>query len=298
MQKTIKNMVDKAYPELASQYHLPRFAEVVAVRETPQTGSVADPFRPYYAVDVQVLNEHGEPDSNFPVLHDVPLPTDGAGHEQGRFAFPQDGTRVELAFAYGSPNQPFIRSIQPHNLSLPQIERGEQRWQHGSSSYQTVDKDGNWIRQTDTNITEDSLKRTLSALETLQTYTQSLINVEADSTEKVGGTKKVDAMGALRLQSGGRAELIALADITAKSSTKQLHKAPKTWIGSDAENVLGILSELMAQVISLCNTLASHTHSGVQAGGSTTAAPVQASNINTIGSDTDSIKTRLDGIKE
>lgn len=298
MQKAIKRLIDKAYPELSGQYHLPRFAEVVSVRETPQTGSVADPFRPYYAVDVQVLNEHGEPDKAFPVLYDVPLPTNGAGHEQGQFAFPQDGTRVELAFAYGSPNQPFIRSIQPHNLSLPQIERGEQRWQHGASSYQRCDKDGGWETKTDTNITEDSLKRIISALENLETYTKSVLSIEADSTETVGGTKKVDAMGALRHQSGGRAELIALHDITATSSTKQIHKAPKTWVGSETENVLMILSELMAQVISLCNTLASHTHSGVQAGAANTAAPVQASNINTIGSNTSGIKGRLDGIKE
>jgi len=298
MQQAIKRMIDKAYPELPGQLHLPRFAQVVGVRETPATGNVADSFRPYYAVSVQVLNEHGEPDSNFPVLHDVPLPTNGAGHEQGQFSFPADGTRVELAFAHGSPNQPFIRSIQPHNLSLPQIERGEQVWQQSASSGQRVDKDGNWSTVTDANITEDSLERIIKALKNLETYTQSIRNVEADETETIGGTKRIDAMGALRMNSGGRADLIALADITATSSTKQIHMAPKTWVGSDTENVLGIVSELMAQVISLCGTLASHTHSGVQSGSGTTAAPVQAGSINTVGSNTTSIKGRLDGIKE
>lgn len=291
MKKAIKGIIDQLYPELSGKYHLPRFAEVVAVRETPQTGAVADPFRPYYAVDVQVLNEHGEPDKTFPVLHDVPLPTAGAGHEQGHFSYPQDGTRVEIGFAYGSPNQPFIRSIQPHNLSLPQVERGEQRWQHGAGSFQRCDKDGNWETQTDTNITQDSLKRIISALENLETYTKSTLAIEADSTETVGGTKKVDAMGALRHQSGGRAELIALHDITATSQTKQIHKAPKTWIGSDGENVLRIVSELMAQVIDLCNVLSSHTHPSV-------GTCSQGSQISTIGSDTGGIKARLDGIKE
>lgn len=295
MKKAIKSLVDKSYPELAGGYHLPRFAEVVAVRETPAAGNVADPFRPFYAVDVQVLNEHGEPDTGFPVLYDVPLPTSGAGHEQGHFSFPADGTRVEIGFAYGSPNQPFVRSVQAHGLSLPQIERGEQRWQFGAGSFQRVDKDGSWELHTDTDITEDSLRRIVSALENLENFTKSVRSVEADCTETVGGIKRVDAMGALRWSCGGRADLIALGDITYSGSTKQVHKAPKTWVGSDTENVLGILSELMAQVVSLCGVLAGHTHP--VSGGSTTA-PNQSANINTVGSDTSGIKTRLDAIKE
>lgn len=291
MKKVIKKMIDQLYPELSNQYHLPRFAQVMGVRETPQNGNIADPYRPYYAVDVQVLDQNGKPDPNFPVIHDVPLPTSGAGHEQGMFAMPQDGTRVELAFAYGSPNQPFIRSVLPHNLSLPNVNRNEQRWQQSSSSYQTVDQNGSWITQTDADIKEDSLRRVISALENLETYTKSLINVEADATETIGGTKRLDAMGAVRINSGGRLDLMALSNLIAKSSTKLLMTAPKTWIGSDNENVLRILSELMQLVINLCNTLATHTHPSV-------GACDQAATINSVSTSTSGIKTRLDNIKE
>jgi hypothetical protein len=298
MEDAIKKIIEKQYPELNAQYHLPRFAEVVGTREVPDHGDIADEFRPYYAVDLQVLDEHGKPDKNFPVLKDVPLSLPVAGHEMGQFAYPENGAWCEVAFAYGSPNKPFVRSVLPHNRSLPKVERGEQRWQHNNASFQRVDKDGNWQTQTDRNITEDSLKRIVSALEDLETYTKRLMEVEADNTETIGGSWTVKAMGMINLLSGGRFDVGALENINLTSQTKQRYKAPKTWIGSQNENVLGILSELMQQVINLCNTLASHTHSGVQAGGGNTGAPVQSGTISGYGSNTTGIKTRLDGIKE
>lgn len=298
METAIKKIIDKQYPELTAKYHLPRFAEVVSVRENPDHGDIADEFRPYYAVDLQVLTEHGKPDSDFPVLKDVPLSLPVAGQEMGQFAYPENGAWCVIHFAYGSPNKPFVSSILPHNRSLPKIERGEQRIQHSNASYQRVDKDGNWQTQTDRNITEDSLKRIVSALEDLETYTKRTMEVEADNIETIGGGWKLKAMGMINLLSGGRFDLGAMEHINVTSQTRQRYKAPLTWIGSQNENVLGILSELMAQVISLCNTLASHTHSGVQTGGGNTAAPVQSSTISGYGSNTSGIKSRLDGIKE
>lgn len=298
MDDVIKKIVEKQFPELESKYHLPRFAEVVSVREDPDHGDIADEFRPYYAVDLKVLDEHGKPDDDFPMLKDVPLALPVAGHEMGQFAYPENGAWVEVAFAYGSPNKPFVRCVLPHNRSLPKVDRGEQRWQHNNASFQRVDKDGNWQTQTDRNITEDSLKRIISALEDLETYTKRLVQVEADNLETTGGGWTHKAMGFINLLSGGRFDIGALHDINATSQTKQLYKAPKTWIGSQSENVLGILSELMAQIINLCNTLASHTHSGVQTGGGNTGSPVQSGTISGYGTNTSGIKTRLDGIKE
>lgn len=298
MDDVIKKIIDKQYPELTAQYHLPRFAEVVSAREHPEHGDIADEFRPYYAVDLQVLTEHGQPDPDFPVLQDVPLSLPVAGHEMGQFAYPENGCWCVLHFAYGSPNKPFVSSVLPHNRSLPKVERGEQRWQHNNASFQRVDKDGNWQTETDRNITQESLKRIITALEDLETYTKRAISVEADDSATIGGAWVVKAMGLINLLSGGRFDLGAMEHINVTSQTRQRYKAPLTWVGSQSENVLGILSELMAQVISLCNTLASHTHSGVQTGSGTTAAPVQASTISGVESNTSGIKSRLDGIKE
>lgn len=290
MEDAIKRIVDKNYPELTGKLHLPRFAQVVNVRETPENGTIADEYRPHYAVSVQVLDEHGQPDTNFPVLHDVPLSLPTAGHESGQFSYPENGTHVEIGFAYGSPNKPFIRNVIPHGRSMPEVKRGEMKRQHSTGRFDGFDKDGNFRAETDGDITNDSLKRIISALENLETYTQSLRNIEADETDTIGGTKLIKALGAMRLHSGGRTEILSVQDLVAHSNGKQLLKAPKTWIGSDSENVLMLLSELMAQVISLANTLSSHTHPSV--GAISEGAAVTAVSTAVTG-----IKGRLDPIK-
>lgn len=291
MEDAIKRIVDKNYPELTGQLHLPRFAQVVNVRETPDNGAIADEYRPHYAVSIQVLDEHGQPDSKFPVLHDVPLSLPTAGHESGQFSYPENGTHVEVGFAYGSPNKPFIRNVIPHGRSLPDVKRGEMKRQHSSGQFDGFDKDGNHTVKTDGTSTHESLKNIISSLENLETYTQSIRNIEADETDTIGGTKTIKALGAMRLNSGGRTEILSIQDLVATSNGKQLLKAPKTWVGSDTENVLRILSELMAQVISLANTLASHTHPSV-------GVISQASSVTAVSTAVTGIKTRLDGIKE
>jgi hypothetical protein len=291
MEDAIKRIVDKNYPELTGQLHLPRFAQVVNVRETPTNGAIADEYRPHYAVSIQVLDEHGQPDSKFPVLHDVPLSLPTAGHESGQFSYPENGAHVEVGFAYGSPNKPFIRNVIPHGRSLPDVKRGEMKRQHSTGRYDGFDKDGNHAVQTDGTLTNDSLKRIISSLENLETYTQSLRNVEADETDTIGGTKTIKAMGAMRINSGGRTEILSIQDLVSTSNGKQLLKAPKTWVGSNSENVLGLLSELMAQVILLANVLASHTHPSV-------GVISQASSVTAVSTSVTGIKGRLDGIKE
>ena len=78
------------------------------------------------------------------------------------------------------------------------------------------------------------------------------------------------------------------------SATKQLLKAPKTWIGSDSENVLRILIDLMSTLESALNTLSSHTHNGGNVG-----APDQSGDISGFASEISSISSsRLSPITE
>ena len=56
--------------------------------------------------------------------------------------------------------------------------------------------------------------------------------------------------------------------------TKQLLKSPKTWLGSDNENVLSILLDFMSEMETVLVTIAQHTHNSGQVG-----APDQGSNI-------------------
>ena len=45
-----------------------------------------------------------------------------------------------------------------------------------------------------------------------------------------------------------------------RAAIKQLMKSPKTWLGSDSENVLRILSDFMQDTADALDTLAGHTH--------------------------------------
>jgi Type VI secretion system/phage-baseplate injector OB domain len=281
--EAINRIVEKAHPELTGNLHLPRRAQVVKVRETSKQGAIADPYRPHYAATLRILDEHGEPDPNIPELHDVPMSLPSAGHESGDFAYPEDGAHVVVGFIDGSPNNPVIQGVLPHGRSLPELKRGEKRRQHSAGNYDGFDADGNAVKHTAGTSTEDSLKRIITALENLETYTQSLRNVEADDTETVGGIKAIKAMGGAKYHSGGKTEML--------SAEKQHLASPKTWLGSEGENVLGLLSELMAQVIQLANVLSSHTHP-------TVGAITQAAAVTAVKTEVTNIKGRLDPIKE
>ena len=106
MDDAIKRSVERQFPELTGGYHLPRFARVVGVADAPTNASMCDDFRPRYAVDIEVLTPDGEADPNLPVLSGVPLPLPSGGDEMGMYAFPQEGTRVVVCFAYGLPSSP------------------------------------------------------------------------------------------------------------------------------------------------------------------------------------------------
>lgn len=315
MEQLIKRILLKLFPELAAGYHLPIFGQVVGVRETPDASDVCDEFRPKYAIDVQVLDEYGEPNQKWGILKDVMLSLPVAGHEMGQLAYPDDGTWVELAFAYGSPNRPFIRSILPNGLTLPPVERGEQRWQHNPVSFQRVDKDGNWERQTDLAITEQSLERYIEAMTIVENYHGATKETATNDSEIIGAIKTIKAFGAVVVQSGGVMDLSSVnhlrlttkanallkvignmqADIgtsnTVTAGSKNHFEAPKSWIGTSDENALRLMSEVANMVIDLANILATHTHPS-------TGQITQSAQVSGISSSTGAIKTRIDAIAE
>ena len=97
LQKTpTQRQIESHYPELASGLHLPKMARVVAHTEPVKSGNFADPFRPRYAVDVQLLDADGNPDNQTPVYSAVPLPVPMAGMIQVCFSFRQKGRWLRL----------------------------------------------------------------------------------------------------------------------------------------------------------------------------------------------------------
>jgi hypothetical protein len=292
MEDAIRRAVERQFPELTGGYHLPRFARVVAVADAPADAGLCDDFRPRYAVDIVVLGPDDEPDPAMPPLTGVPLPLPTGGEEMGIYAFPEEGTRVVVCFAYGLPNKPYIQSILPHGLSMPKVPKGDQVWQHSEAAQQRVDSDGNWLRQTDGKIRDQAIVREVEALENREQFQSHTRAVDDHSTETVGGVKKIEALGALKLMSGGSASLAAVDDLhqatgrdlnlvvgqkhnstvggdmqerieglrQSVAGTGQSFRAPKTWLGSEKVNVLQVLSDLLDLVENMNIQLSTHTH--------------------------------------
>lgn len=284
MEDAIRRSVERQFPELTGGYHLPRFARVVGVADAPAGAGICDDFRPRFAVDLELLGEDDEPDPELPVLAGVPLPMPMGGDEMGFFAFPEEGTRVVVSFAYGLPSKPFIQAILPHGLSLPKVPKGDQVWQHSEAAQQRADADGNWLRQTDGRIRDKSIEREVESLTNVERHQSSTVTVDDHSTESVGGIKTIEAIGALKLLSGGSASLAALDDLHLASGRDLNHVvgqtlnltvggdlleriggarrsiAAKTWLGSESVNVLQVLCDLIDLVTQTNTELAAHVH--------------------------------------
>lgn len=292
MDDAIKRSVERLYPELTGGYHLPRFARVVGVADAPAGASMCDDFRPRYAVDIEVLGQDGEADPAVPRLTGVPLPLPSGGEEMGMFAFPQEGTQVVVCFAYGSPSKPYIQTILPHGLSLPRVPKGDQVWQHSDAVQQRVDADGNWLRLTDGKIRDHSLEREVETLGNSEKYQSHVQEVENHSTEEVGGIKRIDALGALKLNSAGTATLAAVDDMhqatgrdynlvvskkhnaavggdmqekiaglrRSVAGVSQQLIAPKNHVGSAGVNIFQVLCDTLDLIQELSTQVAAHVH--------------------------------------
>ncbi|UBM24191.1 phage baseplate assembly protein V [Pseudomonas sp. p1(2021b)] len=292
MEDAIRRAVERQFPEITGGYHLPRFGRVVAVPDAPQAQGLCDDFRPRFGVDVQILLPDGEPDPALPILNSLPLPAPMGGQEAGMFGFPEEGTTVVVSFAYGLPHKPFITQILPHGLSLPRVPKGDQVWQHSEACQQRVDADGNWLRQTDGKILDKAIEREVESMTNTERYQSHTREVDDHSTESVGGVKKIEALGALKLLSGGSASLASVDDLhqatgrdlnlvvgqkhnatvggdmqeqvqglrRSVAKVSQRLQAPKTWLGSEGVNVLQVLCDLLDVVEQMNTQLAVHVH--------------------------------------
>lgn len=292
MEDAIQRAVARQFPELTGGYHLPRFGRVVAVPDAPAAPGLCDEFRPRFGVDVEVLLPDGEPDPALPILTSLPLPAPMGGQEAGMFGFPEEGTTVVVSFAYGMPTKPFITQILPHGLSLPRVPKGDQVWQHSEACQQRVDAAGNWLRQTDGKIRDQAIEREVTALDNSEAFQNHTRTVDDHSTETVGGIKKIEALGALKLLSGGSASLAAVDDLhqatgrdlnlvvgqkhnatvggdmqerieglrKSVAGASQRLQAPKNWIGSEGVNLFQVVCDMLDLLQKMNAQLAAHTH--------------------------------------
>lgn len=292
LQKTpLQRQIESQYPEMASGLHLPKMARVVASSEAVSSGNFADPFRPRYAVDVQLLDADGKPDGSTPVYPAVPLPVPMAGNDSGMFQFPPEGTLVEVGFTGGRPDKPFVRQTMPEGTSLPDVKPGEQLQQQREEVSQRVTQAGDWERKTDQAIRETSMAREVKAdSETRELVSRTTTIRATDKTTVLGtaslmagavqqvttGSYSMAAQGDQLITVGGNTEtdITGSAAITVGQAltekigqlrksiagTRQEIIAPVVWIGSAQINVAQLMLDTVALVEQLANQLASHTH--------------------------------------
>ncbi|WP_339497440.1 hypothetical protein [Pseudomonas sp. EA_15y_Pfl1_P101] len=321
MDDAIRRSVERQFPELTGGYHLPRFARVVAVADAPAGAGICDDFRPRYAVDIEVMGPDGEPDTKLPILAGVPLPLPTGGEEMGIYAFPEEGTQVVVCFAYGLPHKPYIQTILPHGLSMPSVPKGDQVWQHSEACQQRVDADGNWLRQTDGKIRDKAIEREVEAMGNMETFQTHTMTVDDHSTESVGGIKTIEALGALKLLSGGSASLAAVDDLhqatgrdlnlvvgqkhnatvggdmeeriaglrESLSAVSQRLVAPKNHMGSEAVNIFQVVCDLLGVVEQMNIQLATHTHASTPVPSNASAFMQYAQSLRALNGELESI---------
>ena len=157
------------------------------------------------------------------------------------------------------------------------MPKGDQVWQHSEACQQRVNADGNWLRQTDGKILDKAIEREVEAMANTESFQSHTRTVDDHSTESVGGIKKIEALGALKLLSGGSASLAAVDDLhqatgrdlnlvvaqkynatvggdmeekiqglrKSSAAISQRLVSPKTWVGSEGLNVLQVLCDLL-----------------------------------------------------
>lgn len=235
-----RRLIEGEFPELATGALRTRLARVIAPTESASLGDAADPFRPKYAVDLQLLDEQGNDLPDTPAYAAVPLPVPMAGPEAGQLAYPPEGTLVEVAFVEGRPDKPMVRQVIPQGHSLPDIKPGEQLQQQRAEVFQRVEVDGSWRRETDQAIRETSAQRSITSDSEERTTTTRETLVKADDSTTVLGTAKLLA-GHILLVADGDYSIAASNQLLmkAKALLAELERAELTINGPLTETVTG-----------------------------------------------------------
>ncbi|WP_427192638.1 hypothetical protein [Serratia marcescens] len=310
-----QRQIDKIYPELSAGLHLPRLARVMGPTDTASLGDLSDPYRPRYAVNLQLLDENGVAAKDTPVFNAVPLPVPMAGAEGGLFQYPAEGALVEVGFADGRPDKPLIRQTLPDGQPLPDIKPGEQLQQQRAGVSQRVTQAGTWQRETDQAIEESSSARVVKSDQESRTTTTRTTLVQANDTTTVLGTAKLLAGAVMQLADGdftigaagnlvSRCSKDRIGDVGQDDSLKvggslteqiqgirrsvaaaQELLAPSIRLGSEDVNVLSLLTDTLEVISQLAEQTAQHTHSN-------TGTPTNSGAIAATGARTEGLREK------
>ncbi|OCG63827.1 hypothetical protein A9G48_05045 [Gilliamella sp. wkB18] len=292
-----RRQIEKEFPELADGYHLSKMAKVVAISDEASLGDISTPFRPKYAVNVQLLDENGK-ESTTPVYKAVPLPVTNIGSEGGSYHYPEEGAEVEIGFINGKPDQPVIRNIYPNNKTMPNIKKNEHLLQQRAEVFTKIDNVGNMIRESDQTITDNARDYCLNSDSSTEKTTTKITTVNANYTINTYSNYKlsantitqlalkdytigtnsnfvqfVDVDYSLTINGNQSISVKNKIDVTANEIKEQIKTirqsiadakqeviAPQVWIGSGEINVLQLMLDTLELIERLAGLTAQHTH--------------------------------------
>lgn len=313
-----RRQIEKEFPELADGYHLSKMAKVVAISDETNLGDISTPFRPKYAVNVQLLDESGK-ESKTPVYKAVPLPVTNIGAEGGSYHYPEEGTEVEIGFINGKPDQPIIRNIYPNNKTMPNIKKDEHLLQQRAEVFTKIDNVGNMTRESDQTVTDNARDYCLNSDSSTEKTTTKTTTVNANYTINVYSNYQLSANTIMNVSLkdytiGTNSNFVKFVgqnyslaingnqtisvknkiDITANEIKEQIKTirqsiagvkqeiiAPQVWIGSGQINVSQLMLDTLELIERLADLTAQHTHPN-------TSTPTNAGAITSV--KTDAIK--------
>ncbi len=277
MDDQIANIVRKHYPEIAQGWHVPVWAVVTTINENSNDGDLSDPFRPRYAVNVKLLDKQGN-EAKSPEMSNIAL-SGSFSASGGQLQLPEPGAIVQLNFAFGDINKPYISSVLPYKTTLPSCKPGELIAQARKGAKTAIDSSGNISHETDRELKQIATKLTQLASKIQTDATSKSSTTRSHVIENVGGKYQLTALGALLLQTTGHAELSALESLTLTTASDlnenvagkkqvlagelismQVEEGGKIAIGNTGVNVVDILYQLIDVVNQLGTALSTHVH--------------------------------------
>lgn len=326
MDDKIARIIKKHYPEMANGWHVPLWAKIASINESPSEGDLSDPFRPRYCASVNVLTKQGT-EADLPQMHNIAL-AGSLSMEGGFLHLPEVGAIVTLAFAFGMPDKPYIDKVLPYGLTMPGIKPGEVIMQRRAGVNVHLDDEGNINLNTDRALNELSRAHNQNTGHSVSERLSRTTRTKAHSLHEVGGQFSLEALGALLLLTTGHAELSALESLTLTTADDlneniagkrqsvidelldivvtqagHLNLSEKGFdvlikdggvrIGNEAVDVVATLYKLIDCVSQLANALSSHTHTAPHG---PTSPPMQSGVISGQGSQADALAQKLEGI--
>lgn len=237
MDEQIARIIKKHYPEIAQGWHVPIWGVVTTINENTNEGDLSDRFRPRYAASVKLLDKSGQ-EAITPEINNVAI-AGSFSASGGIMQYPEPGATIELSFAFGDMDKPYISNILPYGHTMASAKPGELVLQGRKGAKAGIDASGNIDLTTDRQLTEicSKLKQVAGHIET-QAISHTK-NVRSHVIEQIGGKYQLTAFGALLMLTTGHIELSSLDSLNL-STASDLN-----------ENVAGKKQSLAGELISL-----------------------------------------------